>query len=203
MSPPKVAIIIYSLYGNISQMAEAVKAGIVSAGGNAQIFQVPETLSEEYLASINAAPKPDYPIATPEILTTVDAFLLGIPTRHGIMPAPWKAFWDATGGLWVNGDLADKYAGIFVSTDTPNGGQETTVMTTLTALAHHGINYVPFGYSRAFAEMTSFEMIRGGSAWGAGTYSGTDGSRTPNKLEVTIAEKQGHAFWKTISKVNF
>lgn len=96
-------------------------------------------------------------------------------------------------------------------------------MTTLTVLTHHGINFVPFGYSHAFPEMESFEMIRGGgyllpclffsheltgevsigSAWGAGTYAGPDGKREPNKLELTIAEKQGHAFWNTVSKVNF
>ncbi|XP_006464035.1 hypothetical protein AGABI2DRAFT_194638 [Agaricus bisporus var. bisporus H97] len=200
---PRVAIVIYSMYGHIATMAEAVKAGIVKAGGKVDIYQVPETLSNEILVKMKAPAKPSYPVIQPEGLTEYDAFLFGIPTRYGTMPAQWKAFWDATGGLWAAGKLAGKYAGIFVSTGTQNGGQETTALTTLTTLTHHGIIFVPFGYSHAFAEFSSFETVRGGSPWGAGTYAGHDGSRSPVPLELTIAEKHGKSFWEIVSKVNF
>jgi NAD(P)H dehydrogenase (quinone) len=123
---------------------------------------VPETLPEEVLQKMHAPAKPDYPIITPEILATYDAFLLGIPTRYGNAPAQWKTFWDSTGGLWASGGLAGKYAGVFVSTGTPGGGQEMTVYNSLSVFAHHGIIYVPLGYKHSFPQMTNTEEVHGG-----------------------------------------
>ena len=107
------------------------------------------------------------------------AFLLGIATRYGNFPAQWKAFWDATGGLWMSGALHGKYCGLFVSTASIGGGQETTAANSMSTLVHHGIIYVPFGYARAFAEMSDLSEVRGGSAWGAGTIAGGNGERQP------------------------
>jgi len=126
------------------------------------IFRVPETLPEDVLGSLHAPPKPDYPIITPEILATYDAFLFGIPTRYANVPAQWKAFWDSTGGLWASGALNGKYAGVFVSTGTLGGGQEMTVYNSLSVLAHHGIIYVPLGYKQAFPQLTNLEEVHGG-----------------------------------------
>jgi len=195
-----VAIIIYSLYGHIAKLAESAKAGVTSAGGNATIYQVPETLSPEILEAMHAPPKHDYPIATNDTLTKYDAYLLGIPTRYGNMPAQWKSFWDATGSLWANGTLHGKVAGVFVSTGTPGGGQEVTVLNTMSTLAHHGIIYVPLGYAKTFALNSSFDVVHGGSAWGAGTFAGADGSKTPNDLELEMVKIQGQSFAETIKK---
>jgi NAD(P)H dehydrogenase (quinone) len=120
---------------------------------------------------MHAPAKPDVPVITPEILETYDAFLLGIPTRYGNFPAQWKAFWDATGKLWATGGLWGKYAGVFVSTAGPGGGQETTAISSLSTLTHHGIIYVPLGYKPAFAQISNLEEVHGGSPWGAGTYA--------------------------------
>jgi NAD(P)H dehydrogenase (quinone) len=203
MSPPKVAIIIYSMYGHIAKLAEAEKTGIEEAGGKVDIFQVAETLPQDILTKMNAPAKPDYPIITPDILTTYDAFLLGIPTRFGNMPAQWKAFWDSTGQLWAGGKLAGKYAGIFVSTGTLGGGQESTALASMSTLAHHGILYVPFGYSHAFGKLANLDEVHGGSPWGAGTFAAATGIRQPSALELEIAQIQGKAFYSTVSKVSF
>ena len=80
---PKVAIIIYSLYHHIAQLAEEEKKGIEAAGGVADIYQVPETLSDDVLKLLHAPAKPNYPIATNDTLTGYDAYLFGIPTRFG------------------------------------------------------------------------------------------------------------------------
>ncbi|KIY69103.1 benzoquinone reductase [Cylindrobasidium torrendii FP15055 ss-10] len=197
---PKVAIVIYTMYGHIAKMAESVKAGIESAGGAVTIFQVPETLPQEVLTKMYAPAKPDYPIIDAATLATFDAFLLGIPTRYGNFPAQWKAFWDTTGQLWAKGALAGKYAGIFVATAGMGGGQESTAMNSLSTLAHHGVIYVPFGYSHAFAQLSALTEPRGGSAWGAGTLSGADGSRQPSALELELAHIQGKAFYGTVAK---
>jgi len=203
MSPPRVAIVIYSLYGHVATLAEGVKKGVEAAGGSAGIFQVQETLDQAILQKMHAPPKPDYPIFAPGDLEKYDAFLFGVPTRYGSFPAQWKAFWDATGGLWANGALAGKYAGVFVSTGSPGGGQEMTVNATLSTLSHHGIIFAPLGYKNVFPQLTNLTEVHGGSPWGAGTFAGADGSRQPTPLELEIAQIQGKQFWETVSKVNF
>lgn len=197
---PKVAIIIYSLYHHVAQLAEAEKAGVEAAGGVADIYQVPETLDDATLKLLQAPERPNYPIATPDTLTQYDAFLFGIPTRFGNFPAQWKAFWDSTGGLWASGALYGKIAGVFVTTGTPGGGQEVTVLNSLSVLAHHGIIYVPLGYKNTFGELTNLEEPHGSSPWGAGAYAGGDGSRQPSKLELSIATTQGKVFYETAQK---
>ncbi|KAH3675545.1 hypothetical protein WICMUC_002634 [Wickerhamomyces mucosus] len=200
MSQKNIAIIIYSLYGHVAKLAEATKAGVNAAGGKATIYQVPETLNEEILTKLHAPPKSNYPIATAQTLVDHDAFLFGIPTRYGNFPAQWKAFWDTTGGLWAKGALHGKPAGVFVSTGTPGGGQETTVINTLSTLTHHGIIYVPLGYKYTFPQFSNLNEVRGGSPWGAGTFAGADGSRNPTELELEIATIQGREFTNTAAK---
>lgn len=198
---PKIAIIYYSTWGHIRQLAVAAQKSIQAAGGSADLYQIPETLSKEALEKLYAAPKSDDPIASAETLTKYDAFLFGIPTRYGNFPAQWKTFWDATGGLWAAGALAGKYAGLFVSTGGQGGGQEVTALNSISTLTHHGIIYVPLGYKSAFPLLTNLTEVHGGSPWGAGTIAGGDGSRQPSALEKEVAEIQGKTFYETVAKV--
>ncbi|KAJ6628558.1 NADH-quinone oxidoreductase [Mycena sp. CBHHK59/15] len=200
---PKIAIVIYSMYGHIAKMAESVKAGIEEAGGSATMYQVAETLPQEVLTKMYAPAKPAYPIITPDELKKYDAFIMGVPTRFGNYPAQWKAFWDSTSGLWSSGALAGKYAGAFTSTAGPGGGQEVTILNTISTLTHHGVLFVPLGYAHAFAQLTGLEEVHGGSPWGAGTFAAADGSRQPTPLELEIARIQGKAFYGVVSKVTF
>ncbi|KAJ3881277.1 1,4-benzoquinone reductase [Lentinula edodes] len=200
---PRVAIIIYSMFGHIAKMAEAVKTGVENAGGSVKIFQIPETLPQEILDKMHAPEKPNYPVINVDQLTEFDAFLFGIPTRYGNFPAQWKTFWDATGGLWGKGALAGKYASVFFSTASPGGGQESTAMNAMSTLAHHGVIFIPLGYSVAFPQLTNMEEVRGGSPWGAGCFAGPSGTRQPSALELEIATIQGKHFYTTVSKVNF
>lgn len=154
---------------------------------------------------MHAAPKPtDIPVLTdPKELEKYDAYLFGVPTRYGNMPAQWKTFWDRTGHQWQSGGFFGKYAGLFVSTGTPGGGQESTNIAMMSTLAHHGIIYVPLGYASTFAQLTNLDEVRGGSPWGAGTFAGPTGARQPTKLELELAEAQGKQFYGVVSKVNF
>lgn len=188
------------MYGHVATMAESVKKGVEAAGGAAEIFQVPETLSDEVLAKMHAPAKPDYPVATLDTLTGYDAFLFGVPTRYGNYPAQWKAFWDSTGGLWASGALYGKPAGFFVSTGTPGGGQETTIVNALSVIVHHGMIYVPLGYAPAFDKLTRLDEVHGGSPYGAGSFAGPDGSRQPSALELEIAQIQGKSFYEAVQK---
>ncbi|EPQ50429.1 NADH quinone oxidoreductase [Gloeophyllum trabeum ATCC 11539] len=203
MSSPRLAIVIYTMYGHVAKLAEAIKSGIEGAGGNASIFQVAETLSPEILNLVKAPPKPDYPVMDPLDLKNYDGFLFGIPTRYGNFPVQWKAFWDSTGPLWASTALCGKYAGLFVSTGSPGGGQESTLMAAMSTLVHHGVIYVPLGYKYTFAQLANLTEVRGGSPWGAGTFANSDGSRQPTPLELEIANLQGKSFYEYVARVKW
>ena len=128
-----------------------MKAGVESDGGVADVFRVPETLCQEILEKMHApTADADFKIADLETLKEYDAFLFGVPTRFGNMPAQWTSFWGAAGSLWANGALYHKPAGVFVSTSTPGGGQEVTVRNYMSIIAHFGMIYVPVCYNFFF-----------------------------------------------------
>nr|XP_043629508.1 NAD(P)H dehydrogenase (quinone) FQR1-like isoform X2 [Erigeron canadensis] len=154
-----------------------------------QLFYVPETFDDEVLWKWGAPPKSDAPIITPTELAEADGFVFGFPTRFGMMSSQFKAFFDATGSLWRAQKLAGKPAGIFNSTGAQCSGEETTPLTAITQLAHHGMIFVPIGYTFG-PNMFEIEKAKGGSPYGAGTYAG-DGSRQPSELELKQAFHQG------------
>lgn len=186
----KIYIVYYSMYGHVEKLAEEIKKGAASVEGvEATLWQVPEILPEEVLLKMNAPPKTEVPIIEPQQLADADGLLFGFPTRYGMMAAQFKAFLDATGGLWRTQQLAGKPAGLFYSTGSQGGGQETTALTAITQLVHHGMLYVPIGYTFG-AGMFEMEQVKGGSPYGSGTFAG-DGSRQPSKLELEQAFHQG------------
>lgn len=200
---PKIAIVYYSMYGHIKALADAELKGIESAGGSADLYQIAETLPEDILAKMHAPPKSDVKVlSNPDVLEQYDGVLLGIPTRYGNFPAQWKTFWDRTGKQWSQGSYFGKYAGLFISTGTLGGGQESTAIAAMSTLAHHGFIYVPLGYKNTFAQLSNLSEVHGGSPWGAGTFAGADGSRQPTPLEIEIATAQGKAFYETVAKAH-
>ncbi|EPY51708.1 ubiquitinated histone-like protein Uhp1 [Schizosaccharomyces cryophilus OY26] len=196
-----VAIIYYSTHGHVGKLAEAEKKGIEAAGGKADIYLLPEILSDEALSKMHAPKKPNYPVATPDTLTKYDAFLFGYPTRYGTPCAQFRAFWDGTGGLWAKGALHGKYFGQFFSTGTQGGGQETTGFTALTSFIHHGMIFVPLGYKNTFAIASELDSPHGGSSYGAGTFAAADGSRFPSEIELKAATIQGETFYRTVFRI--
>eukprot|EP00965_Chrysotila_dentata_P064163 2124641-Pleurochrysis_carterae.AAC.1 len=182
-----------SWYGHVRTLAVEEKKGLEAAGCEAILLQVPETLTEDILTKMGAPPKADDLIANPFELADYDGILFGVPTRFGMAAAQMKAFLDATGSLWQKGALYGKPAGIFFSTATLGGGQETTALTFLTQLSHHGMIYVPIGPSSPLI----FDLTEphGGSAYGAGTLAGPDGSRVPLELECKLAAHQGEQYF--------
>lgn len=119
---------------------------------------------------MHAPPKPaDIEVLSdPAQLEPFDAILFGIPTRYGNFPAQWKAFWDRAGKQWASGSYYHKYAGLFVSTASLGGGQESTALAAMSTLTHMGLIYVPFGYAKAFAQLTDLSEVRNMSLPNAG-----------------------------------
>lgn len=199
----KIAIVTYSLYGHIDILAKAIQEGINEAGGTADIYRVEETLPPKALEKLHAPPKPeDIPIAGKDILKKYDAFLFGIPTRYGNVPAQWASFWDQTGGIWVEGSLEGKAAGFFTSTASFGGGQDSTIKNSLDYLSHHGMVIIPLGYKSCFAELSCIDEIHGAGPWGAGILAGPDGTRAASDLELRVASIQGRKFFNIVTKLN-
>ena len=131
----------------------------------------------------------DIPVVTHDDLRWADGIAWGTPTRYGNMSAQMKQFIDTTGGLWLKGELEDKATGIFTSTATIHGGQETTILTALVPLIHLGMVFVgtPYGQNPQILVTDGI----GGSPYGPGTLAGTDGSRQPVEAELTTARNLG------------
>ncbi|KAM0929573.1 hypothetical protein ACQ4PT_001609 [Festuca glaucescens] len=192
--PVRIYVVFYSMYGHVRLLARAVQRGVGSVPGALGILlRVPETLPRAVLARMGAlkaaAEMEEIPVADPGGLPDADGFLFGFPARYGAMAAQMQAFFESTAPLCRHQRLAGKPAGFFVSTGTQCGGQETTAWTAITQLAHHGMLFVPIGYT--FGEgMFEMEELRGGSPYGAGVFAG-DGTRPPSEIELALAEHQG------------
>ena len=185
----KVLVLYYSMYGHIDTLAAAVAEGAKGVDGvEVTVKRVPETMPEEVFK--NAGGKQDFttPEATPQELADYDAIIFGTPTRFGNMAGQMRTFLDQTGGLWANGALRGKVASVFTSTGT-GGGDEMTITSTWTTLAHHGMVIVPIGYGTK--ELADIEHGKGGTPYGASTIAGGDGSRQPDARERAIARYQG------------
>ncbi|KAL3903341.1 MAG: hypothetical protein SGILL_010483 [Bacillariaceae sp.] len=195
----KIAIVYYSLYGHVATIAESVKKGIEEGGATCDIYQVEETLSEDILGKMGAPPKKDHPIITPDKLAEYDGIMFGISGRYGQYSAQIKTFMDSTGSLWQKGAMVGKAAGVFQSTGTQGGGQETIGLTIVPFFAHHGMVFVPMGYVEP--KVFTHDEVHGASAYGSGTFAGADGSRMPSDLEKEVCVSHGKHFAKIASKL--
>jgi NAD(P)H dehydrogenase (quinone) len=190
----KVQVIFYSMYGHVWRLAEAVAEGARQvSGAEVSLWQVPELVPEAALEKSGAkAARQQFahvPVAQPQQLADADAILFGTPTRFGNMSAQMRNFLDQTGGLWARGALIGKVGGVFCSTGTQHGGQETTITSFHTTLLHQGFIIVGVPYS--CQELVNMNEITGGSPYGASTLAGSDGSRMPSANELAIARFQG------------
>lgn len=185
----KLLVLYYSMYGHVETLAQAVAEGAREVEGlEVTIKRVPELISEEKLAQFGGKLNQAAPVAAPSELADYDAFVFGTPTRFGNMAAQMRNFWDQTGGLWVKGALVGKVASVFTSTGT-GGGNESTIISFMPTLIHHGMIYVGLPY--ACPELADIGEVKGGSPWGAATIAGADGKRQPSVKELAQARFQG------------
>lgn len=196
----KILVLYYSMYGHVETMAKAVAEGASGvSGAEVTVKRVPETMDAERFAQVGGKTQQEAPEATPDELPQYDAILFGTPTRFGNMSGQMRTFLDRTGSLWASGALYGKLASVFTSTGT-GGGQEQTITSTWTTLAHHGMVLVPIGYGTK--EMFDISQVRGGTPYGASTYAGGDGSRQPTAEELNIARFQGKHVAQLAVKLN-
>lgn len=185
----KVLILYYSSYGHIETMARSVADGAAAVPGvEVTVKRVPETVPAAIAAASHYKVDQPADIATTAELPDYDAIIIGTPTRFGNMAAQMRNFLDQTGGLWVKGALVGKVGSVFTSTGT-GGGNESTIISFVTTLIHHGMIYVGLPYT--CPELADITEVKGGSPWGAATIAGADGSRQPSVKELAQATFQG------------
>jgi NAD(P)H dehydrogenase (quinone) len=159
----EILVLFYSRKGSTAELARHVCRGVESvSGARARLRTVPQ------VTTVIDQPEPPVPASGPPFVTHDDlrechGLVLGSPTRFGNMAAPLKYFLDGTSSLWVNGTLAGKPAGVFTSTQTMHGGQETTLLSMMLPLLHHGMYIVGLPYTEAALNSTR----SGGSPYGA------------------------------------
>ncbi|MCE7027823.1 NAD(P)H:quinone oxidoreductase [Jiella avicenniae] len=195
----KVLVLYYSSYGHIETMAKAVAEGAESAGASVDIKRVPETAPAEVVQAAHFKTDHPYPVCEVEDLPNYDAIIIGVPTRYGNMSSQMQSFWDKTGPIWAKGALVGKVGGAFTSTATQHGGNETTLISAIKVLLHHGLMIVGLPY--AYPGLVELGEIVGGTPYGASTIAGSDGSRQPNENELGGARFQGRHIAEIAAKV--
>ena len=184
---PEILVLYYSRGGSVANLARHVARGVGEiAGMSARLRTVPPVAAVTQVAS---PPEPDEgaPYVTRQDLADCAGLLLGSPTRFGNMAAPLKHFIDGLGAEWVSGTLVDKPAGVFTSTSTMHGGQESTLLSMMIPLLHHGCVVAGIPYTEPLLSTTR----SGGTPYGASHVAGTADNPQPSDDEAQLARALG------------
>lgn len=199
MTTPNLTILVlyYSRHGSTRKLAEFVAQGIESVTGcDARLRTVPA------VSTVVEASEPDIPAAGPPYVEMRDleecaGLALGSPTRFGNMAAPMKYFWDCTSAQWVSGILCGKPACVFTSTGSLHGGQESTLLSMMIPLMHHGMLLLGLPYT----EPALMSTTSGGSPYGASHWSGANGNHPVSEESRMLAVALGRRLARTTCKL--
>ena len=183
----EILILYYSRHGATQDMARQIARGVESVRGvTARLRTVPE-VSTVCEATEDSIPAEGDPYVSHDDLRSCAGLALGSPTRFGNMAAPLKYFIDSTTSVWLSGALSGKPAAVFTSTASMHGGQETTLVSMMLPLLHHGMLLVGIPYS----EVDLMSTRSGGSPYGASHLAGGEGELSVNEEEARLAQAQG------------
>lgn len=186
MNAPYVLVLYYSRHGATRQMARLIARGIEKEGLEARLRTVP-AISPVTEATEPVIPEEGELYCSDEDLANCMGLALGSPTRFGNMAAPLKYFLDGTSSLWLNGALIDKPAVVFTSTSSLHGGQETTLLSMMLPLLHHGMVVLGLPYSEAGLLKTA----GGGTPYGASHLAGAESRRAVDDVESELCVALG------------
>ena len=190
---PEILVLYYSRTGATAELARHVCRGVESVhGAAAKLRTVPPVFAESE-GPQKLVPTSGAPYATLEDLRSAAGLVMGSPTRFGNMAAPLKYFLDNTGALWAAGALSSKPAGVFTSTQSMHGGQETTLLSMMLPLLHHGMYLVGIPYTERAVNVTK----SGGTPYGASHVASAGPSPTLSEEEKVLA----HALGKRVASL--
>lgn len=194
----EILVLYYSQGGSIADMARLIARGIESVpGATARIRTVPRVAPKTETAE-PAVPPEGAPYAELGDLDECSGLALGSPTRFGNMAAALKYFLDGTGGLWMQGTLAGKPACVFTSTATMHGGQETTLISMMLPLLHHGMILLGLPYTQSELNTTA----SGGTPYGPSHVAGAQDDRPLTDDERKLCIAQGKRLAETALKLS-
>ena len=201
----RLLVVYYTMYGHTLQLAQAVVEGAKQVGGiDVELRRVQEFDAVNQIIDNNDAARQvreqqqDIPVCTVDDLKAADGVVFGSPTRYGNMTAQMKQLFDSTASLWLNGDMEGKPAGVFTSTASTHGGQETTLLTMMVPLLHLGMLVVGVPYSVTGMIHTE---ARGGTPYGPSTIAGGQGELQPKPEDLAIARALGQRVAEVTTKV--
>jgi NAD(P)H dehydrogenase (quinone) len=193
----QVLVLYYSRYGATATMAQHIARGIEEVDGmQARVRTVP-AVSTVCEATEDSIPAEGAPYASVEDLRDCAGLALGSPTRFGNMAAPLKYFIDSTSGLWLGAALAGKPAAVFTSTSSLHGGQETTLVSMMLPLLHHGMLIIGIPYS----ETDLLHTDAGGTPYGASHLAGTDSKNPLTDTELRLCRALGRRLAEAAHKL--
>jgi len=196
MSKPYVLVLYYSSHGATRTMAKHIARGIEQSGIEARLRTVP-SISTTCEAIEPAIPEEGSLYCTEQDLSNCSGLALGSPTRFGNMAAPLKYFIDGTSAQWLSGTLINKPASVFSSSSSLHGGQETTLLSMMIPLLHHGMVIAGLPYS----ETALLETTTGGTPYGA-THVAGQNNRALDEIELSLCLAQGKRLGELASKLN-
>ncbi len=182
-----VLVLYYSRYGATEKMAQHVARGVEEVEGMEALVRTVPAVSTVCEAVEDSIPEQGAPYVTLDELRECSGLALGSPTRFGNMAAPMKYFIDSTSSVWLGGELAGKPAGVFTSTSSMHGGQETTLISMMLPLLHHGMIITGIPYS----ETDLLHTDAGGTPYGPSHLAGTDSKNPLTDAELRLCHALG------------
>jgi NAD(P)H dehydrogenase (quinone) len=193
----EILVLYYSRHGAVASLATHIARGIESVPGmTARIRTVPP-VSPNSEASLPPVPESGAPYATLDDLRECSGVALGSPTRFGNMAAPMKHFLDTTSSLWLTGELAGKPAAVFTSSTTQHGGQESTLLSMMIPLLHHGMLILGIPFTEDAINTTT----TGGSPYGATHVAGEGHGRPVDEVEKQLCRALGARLAQTAQRL--
>ncbi|RMD68825.1 MAG: NAD(P)H:quinone oxidoreductase [Gammaproteobacteria bacterium] len=192
-----ILVLYYSRHGATAQMAQRIAHGIEQVPGMHALLRTVPEVSAVCEAVAPSIPPSGPPYATLEDLQACQGLALGSPTRFGNMAAPLKHFWDSTTPLWLSGALIGKPAALFTSTSSLHGGQESTLLSMMLPLFHHGMLVMGIPYS----ETELLTTTTGGTPYGASHLAGPDSKRPLSEEEKRLCLALGKRLAETAKRL--
>ncbi len=194
----KILILYYSRSGHVKTMAEQIARGVESVTGCEAIIRTVPPVSTVCEATEDTIPAQGHLYVTKDDLENCGGLILGSPTRFGNMAAPLKYFIDSTSDSWLSGVLTGKPAAVFTSTGSLHGGQESTLLSMMLPLFHHGMLLMGLPYSEP--ELMNTES--GGTPYGASHLAGAENKRTLDNNETALCKAIGRRVASTAKKLH-
>lgn len=189
----KILVLYYSQKGSVEALARAIAHGIDSVPGAEAVIRTVPRVSTICEASEPAIPDSGAPYVTLQDLAECSGLALGSPVRFGNMAAPMKYFWDGTVTSWLSGELIGKPAAVFTSSGSMHGGNESTLLSMMLPLFHHGMLLLGLPYS----EVALSETQSGGTPYGASHIAGANGNSTLTADEISLGKSLGKRLAET------